>query len=79
MQLFLMTNHHNSTINLSHAPFNNKSSLSGIDQEIKMGELRLRYVKLMRDFHTTLGEKIASDLIKESAAIWEKLRIRKNT
>ena len=40
-----------------------------MDREIKMGELRLRYVRLMRDFHTSLGEGDASDLIKESIAI----------
>ncbi len=38
-----------------------------------MGEFRLRYIKLMRDAHKTLGNKEAIDLIKESEAIWEKL------
>ena len=43
-----------------------------------MGELRLRCVKLLRDFHTTHGEEDATDLIKESMAIWEKLSAQKN-
>ena len=38
-----------------------------------MGELRLRYVKLMRDAHKTLGKEDAIDLIKESEGIWKKL------
>ncbi len=42
-----------------------------------MGELRLRYVQLMRDFYTSMGEEDATDLIKESAVIWEKLSKRK--
>ncbi len=42
-----------------------------------MGELRLRYVQLMRDFHTSLGEEKATDLINESVAIWKKLSIKK--
>ena len=44
-----------------------------IDREIKMGELRLRYVQLLRDAHSTLGNNDATILIKESEAIWEKL------
>ena len=43
-----------------------------------MGELRLRCVKALRDFHTTHGEEDATDLIKESMAIWEKLSAQKN-
>ena len=37
-----------------------------------MGEFRLRYVQLMRDAHSYLGDKVASDLFKESDAIWDK-------
>ena len=68
-----MSSHHNSTINFSHSPYQNKDYLNGIDREIKMGELRLRYVQLMRDFHKSLGEEDATDLIKESMDIWKKL------
>ena len=39
-----------------------------------MGELRLKYVQLMRDAHSFLGEKDANILIKESKNIWDKLR-----
>ena len=38
-----------------------------------MGELRLRYIQLMRDVHKTLGKEDAIELIKESEGIWEKL------
>ena len=38
-----------------------------------MGELRLRYVQLMRDAHSSLVYKDANILIKESEAIWDKL------
>ena len=38
-----------------------------------MGELRLRYILLMRDVHETLGKEDAIELIKESQGIWEKL------
>ena len=65
--------HHNATINFSHAPYKNKSSLSELDREIEMGELRLRYIQLMRDAHKTLGKEDAIELIKESEGIWEKL------
>tara|TARA_Y100001968_G_C19290612_1_gene684028 strand:- start:323 stop:484 length:162 start_codon:yes stop_codon:yes gene_type:complete len=47
--------------------------MSHIEHEIKLGEFRLRYVKLMRDIHLSLGQEKANDLIKESVAIWEKL------
>ena len=47
--------------------------MSNVDREIKMGELRLRYVQLMRDAHSSLGNKDANILIKESEAIWDKL------
>ena len=65
--------HHNATFNFSHAPYKNKSSLSELDREIEMGELRLRYIQLMRDVHKTLGKEDAIELIKESEGIWEKL------
>ena len=65
--------HHNATLNFSHAPYKNKASLSELDREIEMGELRLRYIQLMRDVHKTLGKEDAIELIKESEGIWEKL------
>ena len=65
--------HHNATLNFSHAPYKNKASLSELDREIEMGELRLRYIQLMRDAHKILGKEDAIDLIKESEGIWEKL------
>ena len=68
-----MSSHHNSTLNFSHSPYKNFTSSSSIDLEIKMGELRLRYVKLMRDIHTSLSEEEALNLIEESIAIWDKL------
>ena len=68
-----MSSHHNTTLNFSHAPYKRKSNMRKIDREIKMGELRLRYVQLLRDAHSTLGNNDATILIKESEAIWEKL------
>jgi len=47
--------------------------LSELDREIEMGQLRLRYIQLMRDAQKTLGEEDAIDLIKDSEKIWEKL------
>ena len=41
-----------------------------------MGELRLRYIQLMRDVHKILGKEDAIELIKESEGIWEKLTSR---
>ncbi len=38
-----------------------------------MGELRLRYVELMRDANSCLGNEDAKTIIKESEVIWEKL------
>ena len=76
MKSFPMSTNHNTTLNFSHAPYKSKIS-SDLDREIKMGELRLRYVQLMRDFHTSLGEEMAIDLINESVAIWKKLSIQK--
>ncbi len=68
-----MSSHHNTILNFSHSPYKNKSFMSHIEHEIKLGEFRLRYVKLMRDIHLSLGQEKANDLIKESVAIWEKL------
>ena len=64
-----MSRRQNLTQNSSNSHYNDKVSLSEIDREIKMGELRLRYVKLMRDFHTSLSDEVATDLIKESIDI----------
>ena len=72
-----MSSHHNQIPNAPHSPNKNKSSINEIDREIKMGELRLRYVKLMRDFQTSLGEEDATDLIKESMDIWRRLNLQK--
>ncbi len=68
-----MSSHHSTTLNFSHAPHKNKERKSSVDREIKKAELRLRYVQLMRDAHSSLGNKEANILIKESEAIWDKL------
>ena len=68
-----MITHHNTSLNFSHAPQKDKGVISNVDREIKMGELRLRYVQLMRDAHLSLGDQDANTLIKESEAIWLKL------
>jgi len=68
-----MGSHHNTTLNFSHAPYKHKDRISYVDREIKMGELRLRYVQLMRDMHSSLGDNDANILIKESEGIWDKL------
>ena len=65
--------HHNAILNFSYALYQNKAALNSLDREIEMGELRLRYIQLMRDVHNTLGKDDAIDLIKESEGIWEKL------
>ena len=78
MKWFPISSHHNSTPNFCHSPYKNKTSFRDLDQEIKTGKLRLRCVKLLRDFHTTHGEEGATDLIKESMAIWERLSEQKN-
>ena len=65
--------HRNAIFNYSHAPYRNKASLSELDREIEMGEIRLRYIQLMRDVHKTFGKEDAIELIKESEGIWEKL------
>lgn len=64
---------HNSTLNSSHAPYKRRTSLSELDREIEMGQLRLRYIQLMRDAQKSLGEEDAINLIKDSEKIWEKL------
>ena len=72
-----MSSHHNTTINFSHSPYNNSPSSIDIDLKIKSGELRLRYVKLLRDIYTYLNEEEAKELINEADAIWEKLSQQK--
>ena len=71
-----MSSHHNTTLNFSHSPYKNKSNRNDINLEIKMGEFRLRYVQLMRDIHTTLGDDDAEVLINESLSIWEKINLK---
>ena len=68
-----MSSHHNSILNFSHSPYSDKSFINEIDSEIKLGELRLRYVKLLRDIHTSLSNDKAKELVNESFAIWEKI------
>ena len=68
-----MRSHHNSKLNFSHAPYKKNSHLNNVDREIRMGELRLKYVQLMRDAHSFLGDEDANILIKESKDIWDKL------
>ena len=38
-----------------------------------MGEIRLKYVQLMSDHHSFIGDEDANILIKESKDIWDKL------
>ena len=73
-----MSIHHSTTLNFSHSPYKNKDGKSNVDREIKMAELRLRYVQLMRDAHSSLGDNDANILIKDSKAIWDKLSNQKN-
>ncbi len=68
-----MRSHHNSKLNFSHAPYKKKLHLNNVDREIRMGELRLKYVQLMRDAYSFLGDKDANILIKESKDIWDNL------
>ena len=70
---FKTMSHHNATLNFSHAPYKHKASIGELDREIEMGELRLRYIQLMRDAHKILGKEDAIELIKESEGIWKKL------
>ena len=72
-----MRSHHSSKLNFSPAPYKKKSPLNNIDREIRMGELRLKYVQLMRDAHSFLGDEDANILIKESNDIWDKLSNKK--
>ena len=71
--------HINKSLNFSHAPNNQKFSLSEQTlHEIQMQlmnkqELRLRYIQLMNDAQKTLGRQAAIDLMKESELIWKKL------
>ena len=73
-----MSSHHSTTLNFSHAPYKIKESKTIVDREIKMGELRLRYVQLLRDVPSSLVDNDANILIKESKAIWDKLSNQKN-
>ena len=73
-----MNSHHNTTLNFSHAPYKNKEVIRNLDREIKMGELRLRYVQLMRDAQSSLGDQDANILIKESEDIWNRLSNQKS-
>ncbi len=68
-----MRSHHNSKLNFSNAPYKKKSPLNNVDGEIRIGEHRLKYVKLMRDAQSILGDKDANILIKKSKDIWDKL------
>tara|TARA_B100000579_G_C22612511_1_gene747934 strand:- start:437 stop:646 length:210 start_codon:yes stop_codon:yes gene_type:complete len=65
--------HHNTNLNFSHAPYKSKVFLNELDREIEMGQLKLRYIQLLRDAHKILGKEDAIDLIKESEVIWERL------
>jgi len=44
-----------------------------------MGEIRLRYVQLMKDVHSFLDNNDAYILIKEPEALWDKHRNPKST
>ena len=68
-----MRSHHNIKSNFSNEPYKKKSPLNNVDREIRMGEIRLKYVQLMRDAHSFLGDEDANILIKESKDIWDKL------
>ena len=43
--------------------------LNNVDREIRMGELRLKYLQIMRDAHSSLEVDDANNLIKESKEI----------
>lgn len=68
-----MRSHHNIKSNFSNEPYKKKSPLNNVDREIRMGEIRLKYVQLMRDATSFLGYEDANILIKESKDIWDKL------
>ena len=74
-----MSHQNNNTINFTDAPYKSSDYIADVDRELKMGELRLRYVQLMRDFHTFFGEEDATNLIKQSVDIWEKLKVQKTS
>ena len=65
--------HHNRKLNFSNSTYKKKATLNHVDREIRIGELRLKYVQLMRDAHSILGDEDANILIKESKDIWDKL------
>ncbi len=73
-----MRSHHNSKLIFSHARYKKKSASNNVDREIKMGELRLKYVQLMRDVHSFPGDEDANILIKEAKEIWDKLSNKKS-
>ena len=56
--------HHNRKLNFSHATYKKKATLNNVDREIRMGELRLKYVHLMRDAPSFLGDEDANILSK---------------
>ena len=64
---------HKATLNFTNVHHKTIQSSDKLEREIKLGELRLRYVQLMRDFHRALGNEEALELIKESDEIWKKL------
>ena len=66
--------HLNDTLNLSHSPYKTMTSLSQLDKNLKIGEFRLRYIKLMRDIQNSLEKDSAIDLIKELEGIWEEFK-----
>ena len=68
-----MSSYHNSKLSFQHTPSKKKVSLSNLDLEIKKGELRLRYVQLLRDAHSSLGDEDGTVLLKETEAIWDNL------
>ena len=47
--------------------------MSDLDREIAMGEIRLRYIQLMRDAQRIIGADDAIELIKDSERIWKNL------
>ena len=72
-----MRSHHNSKLNFSHAPYEKKSPLNNVDREIRMGEIRLKYVQLMRDAHSFLGDEDANILSKNQRIYGTSLVIQK--
>ena len=68
-----MRSHYNSKLNFSHAPYKKKSPLNNEDREIRMGEIRLKYVQPMRDAHSFLSDEDANILDKVSKDIWDRI------